>query len=180
MSRLVGLFAVALIASHHAAAAQVQQARTIAVRLPAYDNPVVLDTMESLRHHEDVTRVAVFMAARKAFEELEIPVAYADSAHGIILNAELSLTRRLGKFRMSQIVDCGTNLNGPVADQYRIRMAVGVIADSIAPSQSEYRVLIAAGAQSLEGATRPPVGCGTTGVLEERIAKVIGVKIWGS
>ena len=150
------------------------------MRLPAYESPVVLDTMETLRHREDVTRAAVLFAARKALEELEIPVTYSDSTLGIVLNAELSALRRLGKLRMSQILECGTNLNGHIADQYRIRMAVAIFVDSIAPSASAYRVLVAAGAQSIEGASRPPLACSTTGMLEERVAKLVGTKIWGS
>lgn len=179
-SRLVGVLVVALIASARPGAAQVQQAAPLAVRLPAYDHPVLLDTMETQRRHEDVMREAVFVAARKVFEELQIPITFADSTRGILVNSQLIATRRLGKYRMGQILDCGTNLNGDVADQYRIRMAIGVIIDSLAPSQSEYRVLIAAAGQSLEGASRPPLACASTGFLEQRIAKLIGVKIWGS
>ena len=159
--------------------AQVQQGR-IAVRLPAYDNPVVLDTLSSLEHREDVTRRAVLFAVRKTFEDLEIPVTYVDSSQGIVMNAQLALTRRLGKYRMSQVVDCGNNLNGAIADQYRVRMAVAVMADSLAPSVTQYRVLIAAGAQSPEGVSRPPLACSTTGTLEDRIAKLVSARIWGS
>jgi hypothetical protein len=172
-------FAFALALAARGMAAQVQRGTAVAVRLPAYDTPVVLDTMETLKHHEDVTRVGVMIAARQALEELEIPITYTDANRGIVLNAELSLIRRLGKYRLSQLLDCGTNLNGAVADQYRIRMAVGVLVDSVAPSASEFRVVLAAGATSTEGASRPPLACSSTGALEERVAKLLSAKIWG-
>ena len=180
MSRLVGVLIVALCAYPLAVAAQVQQGTPLSVRLPAYDTPVNLDTMETLKHHEDVMREAVFVAARQALQELTIDVTYADSARGIVLNPQITAMRRIGKYRMGQILECGNNLNGAIADQFRIRMAVAVVIDSIAPSKSEFRVLIAASAQSPEGVSRPPLACGTTGFLEERIAKLIDVTIWGS
>src|SRR5690349_15057567 len=157
---------------------QVQQGRLVSVRLPAYSSPVLLDTVETQTRHEDAMRPAVLWAARKAFEELEIPVTLTDSARGLLISADLSVVRRLGKLRLSQIVDCGTNLNGPIADQYRVRMAIAVFIDSVGPSASEYRIAVAAGSQSLEGATRPPLACSSTGSLEERIAKLLSTKIW--
>ena len=174
-------FALLLLAAGlpaRSVSSQAQQGRTVSVRLPAYGTPVVLDTVEAPRHEEPAMRAAVLWAARKAFEELEIPVTLTDSTRGLIISADLSLVRRLGKLRMSQIVDCGTNLNGPIADQYRVRMAIAMFVDSIAPSSSEYRIAVAAGSQSLEGATRPPLACSSTGVLEERIAKLLSKKIW--
>ena len=163
-----------------ASAASAQQVPVVSVRLPAYDDPVVLDTMQAQRHHEDATRAAVLFAARAVLEDLGVPAAFSDAPRGLLGNAQLVATRRLGRYRLSQIVDCGTNLNGPIADQSRVRMAVMVIVDSLGPSESEYRVALAAGSQSLEGATRPPLACSTTGILEENIAKLLSKKIWGS
>ncbi len=172
------LLLVAVALPTRSVKSQVQQGRTVSVRLPAYNTPVVLDTVDTQTHHEDAMRAAVLWAARKAFEELELPITLADSTRGLVISADLSLVRRLGKLRMSQILDCGTNLNGPIADQYRVRMAVALFVDSLGPSASEYRIAVAAGSQSLEGATRPPLACSSTGVLEERLAKLLSKKIW--
>jgi hypothetical protein len=144
----------------------------VAAGLPGFDHPVRLDTLNSRRTMAG-NRVDTFRATRAAFEALKIPMTHVDSARGYLVNLEYTRMRTLAGHRMSELLNCGLGFNGPNADEFRITMAIAGIIEPHATDQATLRVAFAAGARSVEGVSKPPVACASTGVLENRIVQFV-------
>ena len=170
---LLLVFCFASIA--HAVPAQAQSSPRLAVGLPGFSTAILLDSVASV-YTVAAPRKAVFGAAVQALQELDVPIEAVDANRGIIVTTSIVRMHRLGKMRLTQIMSCGTNITGLIADQFRLTMAVAVIADSVGPTETKLRLALAGGAESVDGASKPSVMCSTTGVLEERLAKLIEAK----
>ncbi len=175
-NHLRGLLIATSIASiAGSVAAGAQSSPHLAVGLPGFSTAIVLDSVASM-YTIAAPRKAVFGAAVQSLQELDVPIEAVDANRGIIVNTSIVKMHRLGKMRLTQIMSCGTNITGLIADQFRLTMAVAVIADSIGPAETKLRIALAGGAESVDGASKPSVMCSTTGVLEERLAKLIEAK----
>jgi hypothetical protein len=149
------------------AAAHAQRPRPIA-NFPGLTTPVALDTAGTARRVAS-TPGRVFAALRVVYEELDVPLAIADSVGGIIGNLRFLRIRTLGGQRLSRYLNCGAGMTGPLADNGRLQMAV---ASTILPGSGDslvVRTAIVAAASSLEGASRDAVGCTTNGALELQV-----------
>ena len=168
---------VLVLAVPRVAHAQAQAAR-ILVSLPGFELPVALDT---LGHYKDVTasRGKVYAAVRQAFASLELPMTHTDSTRGSMVNPQLVKMRRIQKQPLSRYFNCGSGLTGPNADHFRVHLAVGAFIDSTSEG-TRLRVTAAAGALDVDGASKPPVTCGSTGALEEQIASLASLYLAGS
>jgi hypothetical protein len=153
--------------------AQTYRAR---VRLPAFPTILALDTM-SVRTELPASRGEVFTVAAAAIEqEFKIELRIRDSISGVVGNLELVKMRTLGRSPMSRYVSCGSGMTGPNADSYRIYLAVAAFVDSIAPGKTVLGVSLAAAAQDLQGSSKQPLMCGSTGAFESQIRKTVAAR----
>ena len=167
---------IALLLAGGATVAEAQYRAKVWV--PGYEHPLLLDT---LAHRSTIPAPApaVYAAAAAVLEEMGIPLALRDSLRGAAGNPGLTLRRRLGKTSLSRYLNCGSGFTGPYADDWRVTMAVVATAEPVAEG-TRFWVAMGAGAQDLSGTSTAPVGCGSTGVLEQQIhtrvlAKVAGI-----
>ena len=164
--------ALALVAPHALGA----QPRRINVMIRAFRDPIMLDTL-AIWTDIPGSPGEVFSAARRVLDSLKLPVTVADSAHGLLLNPQFVTRTRVAGQRMSWALRCGTGMFGDYADEWRITMAYAVFIDPVAAGTSRLGITVVAGATSVQGTSKDPVMCGTTGALEADIAKRVSLYV---
>jgi hypothetical protein len=171
MKRTSSVLALAMLLAS-SARAQTQRFPTIAVGLPGYVGAIRLDT-GGVRRDMPGNAADVFRATRAAFDALRIPVQEFDSTRFFLYNAELIRMRTMVGNRMSELLNCGQGFTSANADVYRITMAIAAFVEPVDADRSRLRVAFAAGGRSVEGASKDPVPCATTGLLESRIEEFV-------
>ena len=115
-------------------------------------------------------------ALRSAFEALEIP--FSENARETTLGHPGFSSRRIAGNRMSRYFDCGSNVTGPVADRYRVTIAIQSAVLGESPDTSELVTTLDAVATARD--TRSGnLHCTSTGALErlirERVEAILGL-----
>jgi hypothetical protein len=153
--------------------AQLEAQRRVNVTLKAYDQLVMLDTLAAW-NEVLASPAEVYAAARRILDSLKVPVSHVDSVGGLVMSTEFSTRRRIANKPASWALRCGMGLTGDYANYWRLSVAYAVFIDK-SGDQSRLGVAIAAGALDIEGASKPPVRCGSTGMFEKEIAKLISL-----
>lgn len=156
-----------------ALAAQRYRAR---VFLPAYNNVVALDTMAVNSEFPAPTQEAFRVTAAVIETELKIELKLRDSTAGIVGNLEMVKMRSLGRSPLSHYVSCGQGLTGANADSYRVFLALVAFVDTVPDKGTRLGVSLAAAAQDVQGTSKQPVRCGSTGALELQIRKSVAAR----
>ena len=167
-SAVVVVVGLALLAAGPLAA----QGRNVDVRLRGYEHAIRLDTL-AVWTVIPASPAETFAAARAVLASIEMPVSTADSARGLLHMAPFNTSRRIMGKRMSWALYCGENLGVPNADSYRIHMSYALFVEPTVDRQTRLGVALAAGANNVDGAFRPALGCGSTGALENEVAMLI-------
>jgi len=145
----------------------------VLVTLPGWSrHPMALDTV-SAPYEVDASSGRAFAALATAMGELKIPVTERDSAAGLVGNAKLQQRHSFAGYQLSKLVNCGLGVTGPNANSYQVHMALIGFIDPLGPSKTRIRIAFAAGALDSSGAAKEPASCGSTGVLEERLAEMV-------
>jgi hypothetical protein len=113
-----------------------------------------------------VAPAAVWLAVKKVYLELEIPVTVENPSVRQIGNQNFYKSRTFAGKPMTDFVDCGSGMTGPKASSYRIYMSL--LTDVIPDGQGGTRVqttFVPAG-QDMMGNSTDRIVCGTTGRLE--------------
>jgi hypothetical protein len=116
-------------------------------------------------------------ALHSAYGDAGIPVANPDSAGLTVANPRFVVSRRMAGQPISTFFECGRAVGGtPLADTYRITVNVS---STLVPAAggAELRTAATASAQNLDGASREPVVCHSTGGLETRIAELTRARL---
>ncbi len=145
----------------------------VLVTLPGWSrHPMALDTV-SAPYEIDAPAGRVFSAFASALDELKIPITERDSAGGLVGNAKLQQRHTFAGMQLSKLVNCGLSAMGPNANTYQVHAALIAFIDPLGPSKTRIRIAFAAGALDSSGAAKEPASCGSTGVLEERLADMV-------
>ena len=147
-----------------------QRPRPVA-RFPGLSSPVALDTAGPV-WKAAVPAAVAFGRLRAIYSDLKVPLAIDDSVTGTLGTLRLIRVRTLGGRAMSNYLNCGGDVSGPLANTGKVTLALVTMVlpagDSIA-----IRTALIAAAQSLEGSARDPVSCYTSGKLEQEIFKQV-------
>jgi hypothetical protein len=163
---------IAALASRPGAAQQQPTIGRTVISLPGYAAPIALDTM-GLVKDVPASPARAFAALRVVYDELKIPVSIRDTTRHYIGNLHFTRMHNLGNKALSQIVECGSDMTGPRADRYRVHFAIMSRVDSLSPTVSRVRSAVVAGAEDVLGPSKEPISCGSSGVLESRIAELV-------
>jgi hypothetical protein len=87
------------------------------------------------------------------------------------------MTSRLGGERLSNYFNCGRGMTGENADTWRLSIVMATFLKPIGSDDSEIGTGMAANAQDMGGAAKDQVMCGTSGLLESRIARMVREKL---
>jgi hypothetical protein len=152
------------------------QPRNIDVRLRGYQQAVRLDTVV-LWNVIPASAAQTFAATRHVLDSLDIPLSTVDSVNGLFFRSPFNTARQILGRRMSWALNCGEGLNGSKADFYRIHMAYALFLEPTSDGQTRLGTALAAGASSTEGASIPPIRCGSTGAFENEIATRVRAQV---
>jgi hypothetical protein len=147
------------------------QERVVA-RIPGYQMPFSLDSVAVPREIR-APRAQAFATLVAAIEAVKLPKPKADSVNATVVQPVFSRSRMIGSSQMAEFFDCGSGQLGPNANRFRLRIAYAGWVDSIAPDRSRVRFAIAAGGEDMDGASKDPVGCASTGRLEAKILNLV-------
>lgn len=177
MKRHLMLVAAALLSSTVSSIVHAQRVTQMAVAVPGYQRIVLLDTMV-VWTEVDADAAHAYASVKAALASLKIPVAFADSDHLFMYNASIRMSRKIAGQPMSWAMRCGYDVTGiDLAQSARMTLALAVLVDTTANGHSKVGTALTGGAQVLEGASRPPLPCVTTGALEQRILEEAQLKI---
>src|SRR3954468_19390626 len=155
-----------------ATTSQAQRVEYMNVSVPGYQRVVKLDT-SVIWTHVDTPAPETYHALRLALEEMTIPVILADSSHFFIYNATYRASRRIAGESMTWAFHCGPTPAGlDYAASARMTIAYAIMVDTLPEGESRVGAAFVGGAQPVDGASRAPLPCETTGALEQRLIEV--------
>ncbi|HET9454702.1 MAG TPA: hypothetical protein VFO66_10500 [Gemmatimonadaceae bacterium] len=144
------------------------------IRMRGFRERVLLDTM-AVWQPLPGSPIQTFRHALQVLDSLKIPVSYADSIRGVIHHYGFVARSQLAKKPISQSFRCGMGLSGDYADTWRVSIAYAIF---VKPDGGNSKIGVAfiTGANDVEGVSKPAVQCGSTGRLEQTIAKAVGLR----
>lgn len=147
--------------------ANVAAAQNVRVRLQAWTEPILLDTMQVQREFR-AAPATVYDAVLRAYPALEIPLGQTANTEGIIGSERFSRSRSLAGALLSKSYDCGDGPTGPVADSYNLEI---VVVAYVVPAGSGTKLGVStiASGRDLTGPIRVPRACYSTGRLEKLV-----------
>lgn len=149
------------------------QAYRARVRLPTHSQVIALDTL-AIRTDLAAPVAEVFAVTAAVLDaELKIELKTRDSTAGMVGNLELIKMRKLGRQPLSRYVSCGVGMTGPNADNYRVYLAVIAFVDPLPEKRTRLGVAVAAGAQDVQGNSKQPIACSSTGALEGHVRRTV-------
>ena len=171
-----GVRVVAVVAGIAVASIPVMAAAQVHITMRAWREPVQMDTLRQ-EHHLRASPDKVYEAVLKAFAQLEVPTGETDGKRGIIASERFERSRVLLGKPMSHSFNCGDSPTGPLADSYRLEIAlVAWVADDN-PGTKLSLATIASG-RDATGANQHHRGCASLGFIEttllETITKMVG------
>lgn len=166
------LACLAFCASASALGAQYARAR---VWPPGFMTQLALDTI-GLPNDIAAPAGKTWRAVITAFSDMKIPLDTQDSLHGIVGNLALVQSRNLAGSQLSRWFNCGNGITGPNADSWRLYIAIAALIDKGTADTTRLRIGMVAGAQDMQGNSKEPVACATSGALEAKLLDLVKVR----
>lgn len=167
-SLFLACFALAALTTPSAA----QRVEYVNILVPGYASAVRLDTAV-IWTRVDTPAPETYNALRLALEQMKIDVALADSAHFFVYNSAFKTARRIAGQPMTWAFHCGPSSTGvDYAADARMTIAYAIMVDTASNGESRVGAAFVAGAQPVDGASRAPLPCVTTGALEAKLIEV--------
>jgi hypothetical protein len=160
--------------------ANVATAQNVRVRLQAWTEPVLLDTIQVHRQFR-AAPAQIYDAVLHAYPALEIPVGQTANTEGIIGSERFKRSRSLAGALLSKSFDCGLGPTGPYADSYQLEI---VVVAYVAPSGgggggTRLGVSTIASGSDLTGPIRFPKACLSTGRIEKMVFEEVTKRTGG-
>ncbi len=106
----------------------------------------------------------------QVYDALSIPVKVRDDDRRVLGTQNFTVSRHLGKDRLSLFLDCGSTITGSMADEGEVLMTVASqIGPADASGTSSVVSTIVQGTARQHGLSSSPTGCTSTGRLEHLI-----------
>jgi hypothetical protein len=148
-------------------------AQEVRVRLGAWIEPVVMDTLRQ-DFELQAPPAKVYEAALKAFASLGIPMGKTDGKTGIIGSDRFEVIHTLAGSQLSHWFSCGEGAMGNYANTFRVDLvAVIWIKPSASGGGTTLGVAAAASARDPSGDGHGSRRCGSEGTLELKIVDKI-------
>jgi hypothetical protein len=166
-----------VLAGLAAASMPVMAAAQVNISMRAWRQAVLMDTLRQ-DHHLKAAPEKVYEAALKAFAELDLPTGQTDGRQGIITTERFERTHALVGKPMSRSFNCGETVTGPLADSYRLEIAVVLWVADDKPGTKLGLATIASG-RDISGTGLRPRECASLGFVETRLLETITKMVGG-
>jgi len=147
------------------------------VKFPAYRADIAMDTMVFSRTVLEAPMGEVFAAVRAVYTQLKIPREIADSTNGLLGTLRLRSTYTVAGERLSVYFNCGMGMTGANADSWRLSIALVTFLQPAGEGKTRLGTGAAAQAQDMGGASKDPLPCGSTGLLETRVLELVKMRL---
>ncbi|MEO6447403.1 MAG: hypothetical protein ABIZ91_15890 [Gemmatimonadaceae bacterium] len=148
----------------------------VRIGIPGHAAPVAVDSLASV-FDIDASSGATFSAVETVLKDLKVPIDSRDSVRGLIGNMQLPKLRSFAGSPISRFLNCGSGITGANADNWRVYITAIAFIDKKDAATSTLRVAMVGGAQDIQGSSKDPVACGSTGgfesLLVDRVKKVL-------
>lgn len=114
-----------------------------------------------------VAPATVWFAVKKAYIDLDIPVAVENPSARQIGNSNFFKMRQIGGRSMTEFVDCGTGMTGPKAASYKIYMSLLTMVIPDGKGGTSVQTTFVPTGQDMAGNSSDRIPCATTGRLEQ-------------
>ncbi len=158
--------------------ANIATAQNVRVRLQAWTEPVLLDTMQ-IQHEFRAEPAKIYDAVLHAYPALEIPVGQTANTQGVIGSERFQRSRSLAGALLSKSYDCGEGPTGPYADSYQLDIVVVAYVQPLPGNGTRLGVSTVASGRDLTGPIRVPKGCFSTGRLEKLVFEEVTKRTGG-
>lgn len=148
--------------------ANVAAAQNVRIRLQAWTEPVLLDTMQIQREFR-AEPTKIYDAVLHAYPALDIPVGQTADTQGIIGSERFQRSRNLAGAMLSKSYDCGEGPTGPYADSYQLDIVVVAYVVPLPGKGTRLGVSTVASGRDLTGPIRVAKACYSTGRLEQLV-----------
>jgi hypothetical protein len=148
--------------------ANVATAQNVRIRLQAWTEPVLLDTMQVQREFR-AEPAKIYDAVLHAYPALDIPVGQTANTQGVIGSERFQRSRNLAGALLSKSYDCGEGPTGPYADSYQLDIVVVAYVVPLPGKGTRLGVSTAASGRDLTGPIRVAKACYSTGRLEKLV-----------
>lgn len=148
--------------------ANIAAAQNVRIRLQAWNEPILLDTMQVTRDFR-ADPAKVYDALLHAYPALDIPVGQTANTQGIVGSERFQRSRSFQGALLSKSFDCGEGPTGPYANSYQLDI---VVVAYVAPDESKgtrLGVATVASGRDLTGPIRVARACLSTGRLERLV-----------
>lgn len=108
----------------------------------------------------------VWLAAKKVYMDLEIPVTVENPSAHQIGNANFFKSRQIGGHAMPEFVDCGSSMTGPKAASYRIYISLLTDVMTDGHGGAKVQTTFVPMGQDISGGSADRIPCGSTGRFE--------------
>src|SRR5262245_16529948 len=110
---------------------------------------------------------AVWLAGKKAYLDLDIPVGVENPAARQLGNANFYKIRQIGGRSMTDFVDCGNGMTGPKAATYKIYISLLTMVVPDGKGGTNVQTTFVPSGQDMTGSSSDKIPCGTTGRFEQ-------------
>ncbi len=148
--------------------ANVATAQNVRIRLQAWTEPVLLDTMQVQREFR-AEPAKIYDAVLHAYPALDIPVGQTANTQGVIGSERFQRSRNLAGALLSKSYDCGEGPTGPYADSYQLDIVVVAYVVPLPGKGTRLGVSTVASGRDLTGPIRMAKACYSTGRLEKLV-----------
>ena len=144
-------------------------------RIVATDHDVVIRTSvpPNARVTIPVHPGRALEALKVVYDQLGVPPSIYEPVTGRVGNTNFWKSRKLGDTALSSYLNCGDSLAGTIADIYRIYISLISEVRPDGKGGSQVETAFTASARNMEGTSGDRIPCGTTGRLEDLIAKLV-------
>lgn len=148
--------------------ANVATAQNVRIRLQAWTEPVLLDTMQVQREFR-AEPAKIYDAVLHAYPALDIPVGQTANTQGVIGSERFQRSRNLAGALLSKSYDCGEGPTGPYADSYQLDIVVVAYVVPLPGKGTRLGVSTVASGRDLTGPIRAAKACYSSGRLEKLV-----------
>ena len=113
----------------------------------------------------------VWAALIQVYGDLGIPLTVADTQNHVIGALRVAQNKPVGGQRLSRLLECGMSSYGPNADRYSVQLTALSSVQSLGEKVTVIDTRVS-GIASPNG-VNSPVGCASSGVLEERMTAMV-------
>ena len=161
LSSLLALLSVVLFGVATAAAQNVR----VRIGVLGHSAPLAVDSLASA-FDVAASRGATFAAVAAVLAELKVPIDTRDSARGMVGVMRIAKLRTFAGAPISRFLSCGNGIIGANADNWRIYITALAFVDAKDSANTVLRVAMVGGAEDIQGSSKDPVACGSTGGFE--------------